>query len=106
MMVQMAATNTLLQTVVDEDKRGRVMSLYIMAFFGTAPFGSLLAGVLAERIGAPRTLLLAGVICCMAGLVFLRALPRLRKATRPIYERLGILPAVAAGVGAATAVEE
>jgi MFS family permease len=60
-MVQMAASNTVLQTIVDEDKRGRVMSFYTMAFMGTAPFGSLLAGIVAERIGAPHTLLFGGL---------------------------------------------
>ncbi|HET6347170.1 MAG TPA: MFS transporter, partial [Myxococcota bacterium] len=62
-MVQMAASNTLLQTLVEDDKRGRVMSFYTMAFMGTAPFGSLLAGSLAAHIGAPYTLLLGGVGC-------------------------------------------
>ena len=63
MMVQMAASNTILQTIVDEDKRGRVMSFYSMAFLGMAPFGSLFAGVLAGRIGAAGTVLVGGVAC-------------------------------------------
>ncbi len=92
MMIQMAATNTILQTIVEERMRGRLMSFYAMAFFGTAPFGSLLAGTLAERIGAPSTLLLGGAICVGAGLLFLRALPTLRRYVRPIYMRLGIVP--------------
>src|SRR4029079_4495316 len=62
-MVQMAVSNTILQTIVDEDKRGRVMSFYTMAFMGTAPFGSLLAGSVADRIGAPHTLLFGGLGC-------------------------------------------
>ena len=95
MMMQMAASNTILQTIVDEDKRGRVMSFYTMAFFGTAPFGSLLAGWLAERIGAPDTILLGGVCCVAGAALFLRELPELRRAVRPIYVRLGILPASA-----------
>ena len=64
-MVQMAASNTILQTLVDDDKRGRVMSFYTMAFLGTAPFGSLLAGGLADRIGAPHTLLVGGAGCIL-----------------------------------------
>lgn len=100
MMLQMAASNTLVQTLVDEDKRGRVMSLFGMAFFGTAPIGSLLAGVLAARIGAPDTILAGGAACVVAALVFLRSLPGLRRRVRPIYVRMGILPEVAEGLRA------
>ncbi len=97
-MVQMASSNTVIQTIVDDEKRGRVMSFYMMAFLGTAPFGSLIAGWLSEKIGAPHTLLIGG-ICCLAGAaVFARALPGIRQAIRPIYVRLGILPEVRAGV--------
>jgi MFS family permease len=102
MMVQMAASNTILQTLVDEDKRGRVMSFYTMAFFGTVPFGSLLAGVLAARIGAPDTIAIGGGACVAGGLLFLRELPEIRRAARPIYVRLGILPEVAQGIRTAT----
>lgn len=70
MMIQMASNNTILQTIVDDDKRGRVMSLYTMSFLGIAPFGSLLAGVLASRIGAPGTIMWGGIICIMAALFF------------------------------------
>ena len=66
MMQQMAASNTIIQTIVEDDKRGRVMSFYAMAFVGMAPFGSLLAGVLAHAIGAPCTVMLSGA-CCVAG---------------------------------------
>jgi MFS family permease len=97
-MVQMAASNTVLQTIVDEDKRGRVMSFYTMAFMGTAPFGSLLAGTVAERIGAPLTLLFGGLGCIAGALWFARSLPALRRDVRPIYVRIGILPEVAAGI--------
>ncbi len=97
-MVQMAASNTVLQTIVDEDKRGRVMSFYTMAFMGTAPFGSLLAGSVAERIGAPHTLLFGGVGCVLGALWFARALPALRRDVRPIYVKIGILPEMAAGI--------
>ncbi|HTV23349.1 MAG TPA: MFS transporter [Polyangiaceae bacterium] len=92
MMITLAASNTLLQTIVDEDKRGRVMSLYTMAFFGMVPFGSLLAGWLANHVGAPVTIFGGGVLTALGGLTFWRQLPALRRAVRPIYVRLGILP--------------
>ncbi|XXU18473.1 MFS transporter [Sorangium sp. So ce861] len=104
MMVQMAASNTLLQTIVDEDKRGRVMSFYAMAFFGMAPFGSLIAGWLGGRIGAPATVLWGGVATLAAVGVFVRKLPELRRLTRPIYVRLGILPEIAEALGQTTEV--
>jgi MFS family permease len=97
-MVQMAVSNTVLQTIVDEDKRGRVMSFYTMAFMGTAPFGSLLAGSAAERIGAPYTLMLGGLGCILGALWFAKTLPDLRRDVRPIYVRIGILPELAAGI--------
>lgn len=97
-MVQMAASNTVLQTIVEEDKRGRVMSFYTMAFMGTAPFGSLLAGAVADRIGAPHTLVWSGVGCVVGALWFATALPRLREDVLPIYKRIGIVPEVAAGI--------
>ena len=103
MMQQMAASNTIIQTIVEDSKRGRVMSFYAMAFVGMAPFGSLLAGVLANTMGAPRTVMLSGV-CCVAGAAwFATQLPAIRKLIRPIYIDLGILPAANAvmqdGVG-------
>lgn len=94
MMVQMASSNTILQTIVEDDKRGRVMSFYSMAFMGMVPFGSLLAGSLASRIGAPRTVMIGGVACLLAAAAFARALPALRAQVRPIYVRLGIAPEV------------
>jgi predicted MFS family arabinose efflux permease len=97
-MVQMAVSNTVLQTIVDEDKRGRVMSFYTMAFMGTAPFGSLLAGTVAERIGAPHTLLFGGIGCILGALWFATSLPALRRDVRPIYVKIGILPEMAAGI--------
>jgi MFS family permease len=97
-IIQMASSNTIIQTIVDEDKRGRVMSFYMMAFLGTVPFGSLMAGWLSSRVGAPYTLRLGG-ICCLAGAAwFARELPIIRIAVRPIYVRMGILPQVAAGI--------
>src|SRR6185437_766195 len=106
MMQQMASSNTILQTIVDEDKRGRVMSYYAMAFTGMAPFGSLLAGTVADRIGAPDTLLITGA-CCMAGAIwFARELPEIRRLLRPIYQELGILPEMATGLQQASQQEE
>ena len=94
-ITQVASCNTILQTVVDDDKRGRVMSFYTMAFMGMAPFGSLLAGALASRIGAPATLALGGISCLAGSLVFYLKLPAIRRAVRPIYMRMGIIPEVA-----------
>ena len=105
MMVHMAACNTILQTIVEEDKRGRVMSFYTMAFMGTMPFGSLLAGSLASWIGAPLTLFFSGA-CCVAGAIFFfRKLPLIRKWIHPIYIAKGIIPEVAKGIEAATGLE-
>ena len=97
-MIQMAASNTVLQTIVEEDMRGRVMSFYTMAFMGTAPFGSLLAGSVAAKIGAPRTLLIGGLGCVLGALWFARSLPSLRRDVKPIYIRIGILPEMAEGI--------
>ncbi len=70
MMALMASNNTILQTIVDDDKRGRIMSLYTTSFLGIAPFGSLLAGALASRIGAPDTLMYGGIVCLLAVMLF------------------------------------
>ena len=94
MMEQMAASNTILQTIVDDDKRGRVMSSYSMAFMGMAPFGSLLAGSAATHIGTPNTLLVGGILCLGGAAWFALYLPAIREAVRPIYRRLGILPEI------------
>jgi MFS family permease len=98
MMVQMACANTLIQTMVEDDKRGRVMSFYSMAFMGVAPFGSLLAGSLASRIGAPATNIIGGAICIVGAAIFARNLPALRKLVHPIYVRMGIIPEIASGL--------
>jgi MFS family permease len=100
MMFQMASSNMLLQTIVDEDKRGRVMSLYTMAFMGMAPCGSLMAGSIAEHLGPGAALDIAGVSCIAGAAVFAVALPGLREHVRPIYVRHGILPAAALAVQA------
>jgi len=99
-MLALAATNTIVQTIVAEELRGRVMAFYAMAFLGTAPIGSLLAGVLADRIGAPATIRLGGAACIAGGIAFAFRLPRLRAVIRPIYARQGIIPLPAADAGA------
>jgi MFS family permease len=103
MMLEMASSNTVLQTIVDDDKRGRVMSFYAMAFMGTAPFGSILAGGLANVIGTPNTILAGGIICIIGALIFARKLPELRRLIHPIYVRLGFISEeVSSGIQAAT----
>jgi MFS family permease len=92
MMQQMAASNTIIQTIVDEDKRGRVMSFYTVAFVGMAPFGSLLAGAMAHAVGAPRTVMLSGACCILGAIWFATRLKSIRRLIRPIYVSLGILP--------------
>lgn len=106
MMQQMAASNTILQTIVDEEKRGRVMAYYTMSFAGVAPFGSLLAGYSADHIGAPRTLIIGGILCLAGAALFAVQLPQLRRHIRPIYVGLGIIPEVATGMQAAAALHE
>ncbi|MCB8994689.1 MAG: MFS transporter [Bacteroidales bacterium] len=98
MIMQMTSSNTIIQTIVEDDKRGRVMSFYAMAFIGTAPFGSLLAGALASLIGAPNTLIIGGVSCIIGAIVFARRLPELEKIVRPIYISLGIINDVVPGI--------
>jgi MFS family permease len=90
-MTAIAAANTLIQTLVDEHLRGRVMAFYTMAFLGTMPVGSLAAGLIADWIGAPATIALGGVACVITGLWFTSRLPALRAVVRPIYIERGIL---------------
>ena len=90
-IVTAASVNTVLQTVVDDDKRGRVVSFYTMAFLGVAPLGALTAGALAGRIGVQHTLLTGGICCIGGALVFWRQLPRFRHAIGATYRRLGIV---------------
>ena len=89
-----SGANTIIQSLVTDDKRARVMSYYTMAFFGAAPFGSLFAGALAHSIGAPHTVIVTGGFCIAGSLWFTRELPKIRKVMRPIYEQMGLLPAL------------
>lgn len=102
MMMQMAASNTFLQTIVEDDKRGRILSMYTMAYIGTSPLGSLLLGVTAQRFGAPITIAAGAILCLVAAAAFGRQLPSFREQVRPIYRAMGIIPEVATGLQAAT----
>jgi MFS family permease len=106
LIVQMAATNTVLQVIVDDDKRGRVMSLYSTAFMGMVPLGSLLAGILANLMGAPMTVVFGGLCCMVGGALFATKLRRLRELVYPIYVRKGIIPEVAAGLQSASGIPQ
>ena len=89
MMMVMASSNTIIQTIIDDNKRGRVMSIYAMAFMGTAPFGSLMAGSLAKVIGTPMTFGIGGLSCIIGATFYLRKIPELQKHIRPVYKKLG-----------------
>jgi len=102
MMTAMAGSNTILQTIVEEDKRGRVLSLYTMAFMGMAPLGSVLAGSLAGAFGTPWTVALSGFFCIAGALTFALQLPALRASVQPIYMRAGIIPDVPSAIQSAT----
>jgi len=91
MMVQLASGNTILQTIVEENKRGRVMSLYTMSVAGMVPFGSLLSGFAAKYLGASTTIFIGGTACVLGAVGFYRALPSIREQIRPIYRDLGII---------------
>ncbi len=93
-ILQIASSNTILQTIVDDDKRGRLMSLYTMAFLGTLPFGNLVAGSLANNIGAPTTLIIGGAFCILGSFLFAKQLPTLSLLIQPIYKEMGLLPKV------------
>ena len=90
-ILQIASGNTILQTIVDDDKRGRVMSLYTMSFLGMAPFASLLGGTLSTHIGAANTLLIAGASCILGAIFFIQKFPELRSIVREIYKKKGII---------------
>lgn len=98
MMQLMASGNTIMQTIVQEDKRGRVMSFYTLGFIGVLPFGSLLAGTLADQVGAPATVICGGTLCIAAALWFYFKLDSIRKIVRPIYVEMGILSSPTSGL--------
>ena len=90
-MVQAACSNTVLQTIVPDEKRGRVMSFFLMAYLGTAPFGSLIAGALSGRIGVPWTIAVGGGCCSVGALWFAGGLKSFQRTIRPIYIDLGLV---------------
>src|SRR5712692_9847419 len=91
MMVLSTTSQTVLQTIVDAEKRGRILSLYTMVFMGTAPVGSLVAGSMATQLTAPQMVRIGGLCCLVGALVFARYLPLLREMIRPIYANLGLI---------------
>lgn len=98
MMMQTSGSNTILQTLSDDDMRGRVMSFYTVAFRGMAPFGSLWAGTFADNFGAPVTVLISGAVCLAAGILFFKNLKIIRTAAKPVYQEKGLLPEAVKGV--------
>jgi MFS family permease len=91
-MLTAAATNTVLQSIVPDELRGRVASLYVVSFLGISPLGSLAAGWIAERIGAQATLAAGGICALAAALAYAITLPSIRREIRPVYQDLGIVP--------------
>jgi MFS family permease len=106
MMVHLAASNTILQTIVEDDKRSRVMGFYATTVLGLTPLGSLFASGLVALIGAPYTVALGGAVSLLGSLYFIWRLPSLRAAARPMLERAGVLPPIAAGIESATQATE
>jgi len=94
MVVQIASSNTILQTITEEDKRGRVLSFFALSVMGMSPFGNLLAGVLANKIGAPNTVLISGAFCILGAIVFSTRIPLFRKIVHPIYIKKGIMQGI------------
>lgn len=86
-----SSTNTVLQTIVEDRLRGRVLGFFTMAFLGVAPLGNLAAGALARQFGAPATFAFNGLVCAAAGLWFWSRLPTLTAAMQPTYKRLGLV---------------
>jgi MFS family permease len=91
-ILTISSSNTVIQTIVEDDKRGRVMSLFTMSFLGMVPFGNLLAGFFADRIGASNTLIVGGSFCIIGSLLFAIQLPKLRQATHQILQQKGLMP--------------
>jgi MFS family permease len=89
LMLTAASTNTVLQTIVPDELRGRVASLYVMSFIGMSPIGALIAGWVAERAGPPATLAGCGIAGLAAAGVYASRLSAIRREIRPVYERLG-----------------
>ena len=102
LMLQTASSNTILQTITDDDKRGRIMSFYTIAVLGTAPFGSLLAGGLAKLIGTPNTMFFGGLSCIVGAFFFYKKLPALKRIVRPVYVEKGLIPEVVSGIQTAS----
>ncbi len=100
MMQQIVTSNTILQTIVADDKRGRVMSFYSMSVFGFLPIGSLFAGMLASWMGAPNTMILGGALCLLASVWYFGRLPEIRRVIRPVYIEMGIMDDPAAAIEA------
>ena len=98
LIVNMASGNTLLQSIVDDEMRGRLMSFFSMSVMGMAPFGSLIAGWASDRIGPGRTVIVGGFITIICAGLFTTKIPEMRKLIRPIYVRKGIIPEVAEGL--------
>lgn len=93
LMQTLAVSNTIIQTLVPDNKRARVMSYVVMSVFGTAPFGALLSGTMAHHIGAPGTVMITGAVCIVGALWFTSELPKIRAVMKPIYQEMGLLPA-------------
>lgn len=105
MIVTFAASNTLLQTIVEDDMRGRLMSFFIVAVMGAAPLGSLISGWTAHAIGESWTIILGGMISVVAAGFFITQIPAMRRLIRPIYIKRGILPEMAKGMAAADQID-
>jgi MFS family permease len=98
LMLNSASCNTILQTITDDDMRGRVMSFYTMAIMGTAPFGSLLAGSMAHLFGTQYAILVGGISCIISALIFYKKLPGLKTMVKPIYDRLDMSRVASTGI--------
>lgn len=91
-ILEISSRNTLIQTIVDDAQHRRVISFFTLALLGIFPFGNLLAGVLAERVGATNTLILGGVFRIICSLVFISYLPRIMHSFQSTHQKNGILP--------------